>query len=154
MRFTSLFAAVSLTVASAAAQTIKPANYDESKVGSHPLPDPLMDHDGGKVTDAKAWQSRRRVEVFELFQTHVYGRSPAKPEKLLFEVTKSEPKALDGKASEFHDVIKAGRTHLMDATPIRLGQEFSGYASQVLHGIARVKATLPDRKSTRLNSSH
>ena len=99
MRFTSLLAAASLAVGSAAAQTIKPANYDESKVGSHPLPDPLMDHDGGKVTDAKAWQSRRRAEVFELFQTHVYGRSPAKPEKLLFEVTKSEPKALDGKAT-------------------------------------------------------
>jgi len=53
-------------------------------------------------------------------------------------------KALDEKSREFHDVIKTGRTHLMDATPIRLGQEFSGYASQVQHGIARVKATLPD----------
>ncbi len=53
-------------------------------------------------------------------------------------------KALDGKSKEFHDVLKTGRTHLMDATPIRLGQEFSGYASQMLHGIARVKATLPD----------
>ncbi|NUQ77589.1 MAG: class II fumarate hydratase [Polyangiaceae bacterium] len=51
---------------------------------------------------------------------------------------------LDAKAKEFHEVIKTGRTHLMDATPIRLGQEFSGYASQVQHGIARVKATLPD----------
>ena len=51
---------------------------------------------------------------------------------------------LDAKAKEFHDVIKAGRTHLMDATPIRLGQEFSGYASQVHHGIGRVKAVLPD----------
>jgi fumarate hydratase class II len=53
-------------------------------------------------------------------------------------------KALDAKAAAFHDVIKTGRTHLMDATPIRLGQEFSGYASQVQHGIARVKAVLPD----------
>ncbi len=53
-------------------------------------------------------------------------------------------KVLDGKSREFHEVIKTGRTHLMDATPIRLGQEFGGYASQVLHGIARVKATLPD----------
>ena len=51
---------------------------------------------------------------------------------------------LDEKAREFHDVLKTGRTHLMDATPIRLGQEFSGYASQVQHGIARVKAVLPD----------
>ena len=52
--------------------------------------------------------------------------------------------ALDAKAREWDDIIKTGRTHLMDATPIRLGQEFSGYASQVQHGIGRVKATLPD----------
>ena len=51
---------------------------------------------------------------------------------------------LDRKANEFHDVLKTGRTHLMDATPIRLGQEFGGYASQVQHAIARVKAVLPD----------
>jgi fumarate hydratase class II len=51
---------------------------------------------------------------------------------------------LEGKAREFDDIIKTGRTHLMDATPIRLGQEFGGYASQVRHGIARVLATLPD----------
>jgi fumarate hydratase class II len=53
-------------------------------------------------------------------------------------------KVLDAKAHEFHDVLKIGRTHLMDATPIRLGQEFSGYASQLQHAIARVKAVLPD----------
>jgi fumarate hydratase class II len=51
---------------------------------------------------------------------------------------------LAAKAKEFDDVIKTGRTHLMDATPIRLGQEFSGYASQIEHGIARVRAVLPD----------
>ena len=49
--------------------------------------------------------------------------------------------ALDVKAREFHDVLKIGRTHLQDATAIRLGQEFSGYASQVEHGLARLKAT-------------
>ncbi|MBI1799673.1 MAG: class II fumarate hydratase [Candidatus Eisenbacteria bacterium] len=53
-------------------------------------------------------------------------------------------KALDQKAREFDGVIKSGRTHLMDATPIRLGQEFGGYASQIEHSIARIKATLPD----------
>jgi fumarate hydratase class II len=51
--------------------------------------------------------------------------------------------ALDAKAKAFDDVIKIGRTHLMDATPIRLGQEFSGYASQVEHGIERLEAALP-----------
>jgi len=53
-------------------------------------------------------------------------------------------RTLKQKAGEFADVIKTGRTHLMDATPIRLGQEFGGYASQVEHAIARVRATLPD----------
>jgi fumarate hydratase class II len=52
--------------------------------------------------------------------------------------------ALDEKAHAFDGIIKTGRTHLMDATPIRLGQEFGGYASQVHHGIERVKAVLPD----------
>src|ERR1700757_4728577 len=45
---------------------------------------------------------------------------------------------LEAKAQEFWDIIKIGRTHLMDATPIRLGQEFSGYAKQVEHGKLRV----------------
>ncbi len=49
-------------------------------------------------------------------------------------------KALDAKAKEFDEVLKIGRTHLQDATPIRLGQEFSGYASQIEHGLERLKS--------------
>ncbi len=48
--------------------------------------------------------------------------------------------ALEKKATEFNDVLKIGRTHLQDATPIRLGQEFGGYASQVRHGIERLRS--------------
>ncbi|HZK04405.1 MAG TPA: class II fumarate hydratase [Actinomycetaceae bacterium] len=51
--------------------------------------------------------------------------------------------SLERKAGEWKDVVKSGRTHLMDATPIMLGQEFSGYAQQIRHGISRVKDTLP-----------
>ncbi len=51
-------------------------------------------------------------------------------------------KALSAKADEFKDIIKLGRTHLQDATPLSLGQEFSGYVSQVEHGITRVKNAL------------
>src|SRR3954469_8456157 len=51
--------------------------------------------------------------------------------------------ALGRKADEFDDVIKSGRTHLMDAVPVTLGQEFSGYATQVRQGIARVNDALP-----------
>ena len=50
--------------------------------------------------------------------------------------------ALEAKAAEFDDVVKSGRTHLMDAVPVTLGQEFAGYAAQVRQGIARVEATL------------
>ena len=52
--------------------------------------------------------------------------------------------ALASKAGEFSDVLKIGRTHLQDAVPVTLGQEFSGYASQVDHGIRRVKAVFAD----------
>jgi fumarate hydratase class II len=50
---------------------------------------------------------------------------------------------LDTRAAEWADVVKAGRTHLMDATPVTLGQEFSGYAAQVRYGIDRLRDTLP-----------
>ncbi len=50
---------------------------------------------------------------------------------------------LELKAAEFAEVVKAGRTHLMDATPVTLGQEFGGYAAQVRQGLDRLDATLP-----------
>ena len=50
--------------------------------------------------------------------------------------------SLEKKSREFSDVVKSGRTHLMDATPITLGQEFSGYAAQVRYGIERVESTI------------
>jgi fumarate hydratase class II len=51
--------------------------------------------------------------------------------------------ALSAKASEFHDIVKSGRTHLMDAVPVTLGQEFSGYAAQVRLAARRVRLALP-----------
>ncbi|MCQ4210382.1 class II fumarate hydratase [Streptomyces longispororuber] len=51
--------------------------------------------------------------------------------------------ALERKAAEFADVVKSGRTHLMDATPVTLGQEFGGYAAQVRYGVERLTASLP-----------
>jgi fumarate hydratase class II len=50
--------------------------------------------------------------------------------------------ALERKSAEFADAVKSGRTHLMDAVPVTLGQEFGGYAAQVRQGIARIEATL------------
>jgi fumarate hydratase, class II len=52
--------------------------------------------------------------------------------------------SLDRKAAEFDDIVKSGRTHLMDATPVRLGQEFAGFASQIRHGMRRVREAQAD----------
>ena len=51
--------------------------------------------------------------------------------------------SLEAKASEFATVVKSGRTHLMDATPVTLGQEFAGYAAAIRYGIERVESALP-----------
>jgi len=51
--------------------------------------------------------------------------------------------SLQRKAHEYAGVVKAGRTHLMDATPVTLGQELGGYAAQLLHGVERLRSTLP-----------
>ncbi len=51
--------------------------------------------------------------------------------------------ALDAKRAEFADVVKIGRTHLQDAVPLTLGQEFSGYVAQLEGGVSRIEATLP-----------
>ena len=51
--------------------------------------------------------------------------------------------SLERKAEEFSEVVKSGRTHLMDATPVTLGQEFAGYAAQIRKGIGRVESAVP-----------
>lgn len=57
--------------------------------------------------------------------------------------------ALERKSVEFAAVVKSGRTHLMDATPVTLGQEFGGYAAQIRYGIERLRASLPASPSCR-----
>jgi len=61
--------------------------------------------------------------------------------------------SLGVKAVEFDDVLKSGRTHLQDATPIRLGQEFAGYAAQIAKGVERVEAALPDLRELALGGT-
>ena len=67
--------------------------------------------------------------------------------KILLEVTipgiEKLRDTLKSKAAEFKNVVKIGRTHFMDATPLTLGQEFSGYASQLSHGLKAIKNSLP-----------
>ena len=75
-----------------------PPNYDESKVPSYTLPDPLVTSGGERVVDARTWIGKRQPEILKLFETHVYGRSPGRPPHLKFEVTSTDPNALGGKA--------------------------------------------------------
>ena len=67
-------------------------------------------------------------------------------EKRLIPALKTLHDILNKKTKEFKNIIKIGRTHLQDATPISLGQEFSGYSAQIEYGIKRIKSTLQNLK--------
>ena len=61
--------------------------------------------------------------------------------------------SLEAKATEFEDVVKSGRTHLMDATPVTLGQEFGGWAAQVRNGLSRLDKVLPELEELALGGT-
>ena len=79
----------------------------------------------------------------DTFPTAMHIAAVLEAKRVLLPGLEKLHKALDVKAKEFWPIIKIGRTHLQDATPLRLGQEFSGYAMQVEYGIERVKEALP-----------
>src|ERR1044071_7002590 len=99
------------------------------KIGSRELVHP-NDHVNMGQSSNDVIPSAIHISAAEQLKTHL---APAL-EKL--------QRALDAKAKEFWDIIKIGRTHLMDATPIRLGQEFSGYAQQVAYGKQRAEKAI------------
>ncbi|MFH1922636.1 MAG: acetylxylan esterase [Planctomycetota bacterium] len=74
-------------------------NYDESKVPAYTLPDPLLLSNGERVTDAATWRNRRRPEILRLFEDHVYGKAPGRPEGMTFHVKSVVTDALGGKAT-------------------------------------------------------
>src|SRR6266498_3016238 len=78
----------------------------------------------------------------DVFPTAVHLAALDELVNLLLPALETLGESLSKKAAEFDDVVKAGRTHLMDAVPVTLGQEFAGYAAQVRQGIARVQTTL------------
>ena len=75
-----------------------PVNYDEAKVGTYSLPDPLKLNNGKAVQDARTWYSKRRPEMVEMFETQQYGRAAGRPADESFEVVDAGTPALDGKA--------------------------------------------------------
>ncbi len=84
--------------ATVCAQGPPPTNYDEAKVGTYTLPDPLVFEDGRPVRTAREWTERRRQEILELFEANIYGRNPQPPGKTPFEVFERGPGALGGLA--------------------------------------------------------
>lgn len=87
----------SLNFYSAGAQS-RGENLDEAKVAAYTLPDPLKAENGKNITSAKEWMKTQRPVVLQLFQEHVYGKFPGRPEGLHFQVTSVDKEALGGKA--------------------------------------------------------
>jgi hypothetical protein len=74
------------------------SNYDEAKVGSYTLPDPLVLQNGKPVRNANIWLKQRRPEILKLYETEIYGRVPASAPTVTFKVTETDTNALDGAA--------------------------------------------------------
>ncbi len=79
----------------------------------------------------------------DVFPTAMHVAAADAIVKHLLPALKTLRETLDGKAKAFADIVKIGRTHLQDATPLTLGQEFSGYVAQLDHGIRHVESALP-----------
>lgn len=79
----------------------------------------------------------------DVFPTSVHVAATAGVVRTLIPALDHLATSLEAKAAEFATVVKSGRTHLMDATPVTLGQEFGGYAAAVRYGIERLEAALP-----------
>ncbi|MDX2263875.1 MAG: class II fumarate hydratase [Hyphomicrobiales bacterium] len=79
----------------------------------------------------------------DTFPTAMHIAAAVEANRALIPALRHLAEALEAKAAAFRDIIKIGRTHLQDAVPMTLGQEFGGYAAQVRMGIARLERTLP-----------
>ncbi|MGH3473849.1 MAG: class II fumarate hydratase [Aeromicrobium sp.] len=79
----------------------------------------------------------------DVFPTSIHVAATASAMNELIPSLDHLAQSLESKAKEFAEVVKSGRTHLMDATPVTLGQEFGGYAAQIRRGIERIEASLP-----------
>jgi hypothetical protein len=95
----SLLIACALVSARPAPDQSREANYDEAKVGTNALPDPLALKKNKRVADARTWVKTQRPAILRLFETEVYGRSPGRPREMKFENLATDRNALGGKAT-------------------------------------------------------
>jgi hypothetical protein len=137
-----------------------PINYDESKVASYTLPDPLRTESGGQIGTPEQWRETRRPQVLELFRSHVYGRSPGRPKDVHFELRAKDERALAGKAVRKQVRVyfaKGKKQPWMDIliylpkqggpVPVFLGMNFHGnHAITRDRGIPITKKWVPNSK--------
>jgi hypothetical protein len=110
------FAIVLLGTSVLIAEDFKP-NYDESKVPQYTLQDPLKCEDGTEVTTPEQWKTKRRPELIHLFETHVYGKAPGRPDSQTAELMEEDQQALGGIATRRQVRIHLennGKKHSMD----------------------------------------
>lgn len=103
---------------------------------------------GGEVGTKKPVHPNDHVNMGQssndVIPTTIHVGSSMGIAKKLIPALKVLEASLEKKSNEFKDIIKIGRTHLQDATPVTLGQEFSGYRSQISHGISRLEKAIED----------
>ena len=135
-----------------------PVNYDESKVGTYTLPDPLVLADGKPVRDARTWTEKRRPEVVRLFEEDQYGRSPGHPAGLKFDVFDKGTPAFEGKAIRRQVTVLFGSdkkmelllylpAHAEKPAPFLLNLSFSANSNTVDDpGVKEGQVWGPDKK--------
>jgi len=119
------------------------SNMNANEVIASRANEMLTGHKGGKDPVHPNDHCNMGQSSNDTFPTAMHIAAASEAIDQLIPALKKLHGALDAKAKEFADIVKIGRTHLQDATPMTLGQEFSGYAKQIEYGVARVEATLP-----------
>jgi hypothetical protein len=131
----------------------KDVNYDEAKVPKYTLPDPLVMQGGDRVTDAETWRTKRRPEIVRLFQEHMFGKSPGRPQTMSFETDSIDEQALDGKATRKQitarfsanddgpkmDILIYLPNDAKGPVPLFVGLNFGG--NHTIHGDPAIKIT-------------
>src|SRR5690606_33012071 len=99
------------------------------------------DHVNMSQSSNDTYPTAMHIAAVEAVESHLYERVEALRDTLA------------AKSEAFMDVVKIGRTHLQDATPLTLGQEISGWVAQIDHGLAAIRATMPQLKELALGGT-